>query len=545
MFIDLASSRTARFVRSQPLVRWMGLVALLVGEVLFMQVQFDTNVLAGNTQWWARVLGEAHYLPWVAITSACALVLLGGKQLLAELQRLLAEGRTPRSIHVFLTAQLVAFLAFYQTTAFVLGPKMSTAAFPGLWFLAWILMGGITVAFWLGAMVPPELWPAVFLRVWKPAALGLGVGVLACVAGELSDQLWKPLGYCTMWLAHGMLSLVTRQLVYDPSQFVLGTTKFWVVIAPACSGYEGIGLIAVFFSVYLWAFRRRLRFPQALLLLPMGALVVSLANGVRIAGLVAVGTWMSPEIALGGFHSQAGGLAFNAVGLGLIAITQKMHFFTRIDAAPVREREPNYTAAFVAPLLVLVSVVMITSAFTVDFDWLYPVRFFAVALVLWSFRKRYGEWQLRLSMSGLILGVVCFVVWMALEPAHQAAAPAALATVPFGWAVTWVFFRVIGSCVTVPVAEELAFRGFLARQLINRDFQNVPYTAFTWFSFAFSSLLFGLMHGRWVAGTLAGMIFAYAMYRRGKLSDAIVAHATTNALIAVYVLTTGSWQLWS
>jgi len=58
-------------------------------------------------------------------------------------------------------------------------------------------------------------------------------------------------------------------------------------------------------------------------------------------------------------------------------------------------------------------------------------------------------------------------------------------------------------------------------------------------------MLFGALHGRWLGGTLAGMAYALALYRRGEVVDAIVAHATTNALIAGFVLATGSWSLWS
>jgi membrane protease YdiL (CAAX protease family) len=52
------------------------------------------------------------------------------------------------------------------------------------------------------------------------------------------------------------------------------------------------------------------------------------------------------------------------------------------------------------------------------------------------------------------------------------------------------------------------------------------------------------MHGHWLAGTIAGMLYAVAMYRRGRLGDAIVAHAVTNLLIAVRVITTGDWSRW-
>ena len=100
--------------------------------------------------------------------------------------------------------------------------------------------------------------------------------------------------------------------------------------------------------------------------------------------------------------------------------------------------------------------------------------------------------------------------------------------------------------VTVPLAAELAFRGFLPRRLIQPDFENLPVGIFTWSSFLISSALFGAFHGGlWVAGTIAGMSFALALYRRGALGDAVQAHATTNGLIAVYAFATGRWSVWS
>jgi hypothetical protein len=40
------------------------------------------------------------------------------------------------------------------------------------------------------------------------------------------------------------------------------------------------------------------------------------------------------------------------------------------------------------------------------------------------------------------------------------------------------------------------------------------------------------------------MIYAAAQYRRGEISDAIVAHMVTNALLAAYVLIFGHWAFW-
>ena len=60
-----------------------------------------------------------------------------------------------------------------------------------------------------------------------------------------------------------------------------------------------------------------------------------------------------------------------------------------------------------------------------------------------------------------------------------------------------------------------------------------------------SSIAFGLLHGRWLAGALAGMAYAAALYRRGRIGETVYAHMITNALIAGYVLWSGRWSLWS
>ena len=60
-----------------------------------------------------------------------------------------------------------------------------------------------------------------------------------------------------------------------------------------------------------------------------------------------------------------------------------------------------------------------------------------------------------------------------------------------------------------------------------------------------SSIAFGLLHGRWLAGTLAGMAYAAALYRRGLIGEAVYVPMTTDDLIAGYVLWSGRWSLWS
>src|SRR5438128_1765399 len=111
--------------------------------------------------------------------------------------------------------------------------------------------------------------------------------------------------------------------------------------------------------------------------------------------------------------------------------------------------------------------------------------------------------------------------------------------------MTWLGFRTLAAVVTVPIAEELAFRGFLIRRLISADFESIDSRTFTYFSVLVSSIAFGLLHGgHWLAGTVAGIAYAAAFLQRGRIGDAVAAHATTNALLAACVLFRGNWYLW-
>jgi CAAX prenyl protease-like protein len=167
---------------------------------------------------------------------------------------------------------------------------------------------------------------------------------------------------------------------------------------------------------------------------------------------------------------------------------------------------------------------------------------------LWIFRGYYADLRWSWAWTPIFLGLFVFVLWVALEPAPTPEAvaliPSALREMPVAAAAFWLIARVLGSSIVVPIAEELAFRGYLLRRLIDADFTAVSPKQFTWASFLISSVAFGALHGRWVAGILAGMIYAAAQYRRGRISDAIVAHSVTNALLAAYVVIFGHWGFW-
>ena len=136
---------------------------------------------------------------------------------------------------------------------------------------------------------------------------------------------------------------------------MLGTRGFSVNIAPTCSGLEGVGLLLAFLGIYLWVFRRELRFPAALVLLPIGAVSIWLLNALRIVLLIVIGSSGWREIALGGFHSQAGWLTFNFVALGFVALVNRTGWFMKSRQEDRPSPADDSTAAYLAPFVVVLA----------------------------------------------------------------------------------------------------------------------------------------------------------------------------------------------
>jgi exosortase E/protease (VPEID-CTERM system) len=552
--IDLDQPSNAEVARPLPFARWAGLVALLLAEMLGLSIRFNdiAGPHSGRGWWWAELLGKSHFLFFVMIPAVSVAVLIGGANRGDRWQRLSRQIQQPRRSWPFLLGHLAAFLGFARLTASIWDGGIQSSPHPEGWVVAWALMGLATAVFWIAMALPIGLWVPLARRGWGALAAGVVIGIAAYQAGLNTRLLWRPLHQLTFWAVDGLLGLISRDVICRPAEFAMGIPPFVVTVEPICSGYEGIGLIWIFLGAYLWFFRRELRFPRALLLLPLGTVLIWLTNVLRITLLIIIGAWGSPDVAIGGFHSKAGWLAFNGVGLGLIAASRRFRTFRADD--PLHEHKsakgPNPTAAHLAPLLAIIATTMLTGAFSSGFDSLYPLRVLAAAIVLWHFRRDYAGWRWTWSWQPIAIGVGVFVLWMALEPIKPDSGgedplSTGLLSMPGGWASAWLSFRVIGSVVTVPLAEELAFRGYLTRRLIASDFQEIPLGRFSWTSFLVSSVLFGALHERWLAGTLAGMLYALALYRRGEITEAILAHSTTNALIAAYVLTTGTWSLWA
>lgn len=114
-----------------------------------------------------------------------------------------------------------------------------------------------------------------------------------------------------------------------------------------------------------------------------------------------------------------------------------------------------------------------------------------------------------------------------------------------GWqAWGFVFVRIVGIAVLVPVAEELFWRGFLLRWLIDPDWEKIRIGEYTRQSCAIVTLMFTLAHPEWLAAASYCLMVNGLLYWKKDLWLCIVAHATSNLLLAIYIMVYGVWWLW-
>ncbi len=504
--------------------RWTALILLLVAETEFL---LDT-----------------HYTERTAVRALVQLPLyhiLLAFLAFSILLRLLSLGRLPGLPDYGLSGVwLMIHVLGAASLNFAMTPLWRFTKSTPDWNWVWFVVIGAYFGSWLASLVPPaRWWHTLRLHIaWILAALLLGC--LALGAAEVTEQLWVPLASGTFYLSRAILELVFEQVIARPDELVIGTPRFHARIEAGCSGLEGLGLVATYTAAYLWLRRTELRFPQAFLLLPAGLLAIWLCNSLRVAFLVIIGTCISPAVAVRGFHSQAGWIAFTIISLSLLVCVERFGWL-RGSRAQFTGAYP--AAPFLLPIGTLLFSWMVCRAFSSDFDTLYPIRVILVGLVLWRCYPGFGELLARQpTWRAVGIGLAVYILWLGLVPKEEAVDP--LSRLPDVLAAVWLPLRVIGAVLVIPLTEELAFRGYLLRRLQSVEFETIPVGRTTIVSVIISSLAFGALHQQWLAGTVAGLAYGWATRSRAGLTDAVVAHGITNLCLSIQVLVLGDWWLW-
>ena len=194
--------------------------------------------------------------------------------------------------------------------------------------------------------------------------------------------------------------------------------------------------------------------------------------------------------------------------------------------------------------------------------WFYLAKTLVGAWLIFASRPLVTEMRWAISWEAVLVGVGIFGLWVGISgewttqsslwmklgfshPPEKFVA-AWNPNEHFGSALAWLFIatRILGSTFIVPPLEEVFYRSFLYRYLASQNFLSVPLDKFLPRPFIITALVFGFSHNEWLAGILCGAAFQWLALRKNRLGDAMTAHAITNFLLGIWVVTRGAWQFW-
>ena len=219
------------------------------------------------------------------------------------------------------------------------------------------------------------------------------------------------------------------------------------------------------------------------------------------------------------------------------------------------DRYPS--ARYIGPFAVFIFFLAISPALGLDARWEGPLRVIILALVCWVCWPRELALRADRPILSALLGIAVFLLWIAPDliipgyrqhPAfsnsilghlHSSLRPSELQS---GWVLFW---RTVRAVVIVPIVEELFWRAWLMRWIINPNFKRVPLGAYAPLAFWVTAVLFASEHGPyWDVGLLTGIIYNLWMIRTKSVADCVLMHAVTNAILSGYVITNAQWQYW-
>jgi CAAX prenyl protease-like protein len=183
--------------------------------------------------------------------------------------------------------------------------------------------------------------------------------------------------------------------------------------------------------------------------------------------------------------------------------------------------------------------------------WIYPLQTIVCGLLLIRFWPEYDLRRPRRASVGIIIGGAVFLLWISPQmflrfPARiEGFDPNFFAGQPALYLGT-VIFRFLRLVVVVPLVEEIFWRGFLLRYLIDENFDRVTFGTFSWLSFAVVTLAFGFSHSQadWIAAILTGIFYNGVAYWSKSLSTCVLTHALTNLLLGLWIMRTQQWGFW-
>jgi CAAX prenyl protease-like protein len=184
----------------------------------------------------------------------------------------------------------------------------------------------------------------------------------------------------------------------------------------------------------------------------------------------------------------------------------------------------------------------------------YTAKLVIVIFLAWWYRSTWRDFRPPPTFGAISLaaaaGVLVWGLWIGLDGRYpmfsflgSRAGFNADGLAPAGrWA--FISVRLLGLVLVVPLIEELFWRSFLMRWLIDPDFFKVPVGRVTPMAAGVTSVFFALVHPEWLPALLTGLMWAWLLARTRSLSACAVSHATANLAVGIYVIVAHAWRFW-
>jgi uncharacterized protein len=183
--------------------------------------------------------------------------------------------------------------------------------------------------------------------------------------------------------------------------------------------------------------------------------------------------------------------------------------------------------------------------------WIFPLQTAVCAALLLLFWNAYPLRGSKGWSLGALAGVFAFVLWIS---------PQVFFGVPnrtkgfdpevfrdsfalYGLTVVARFARLV---IVVPLVEEIFWRGFLMRYLVNEKFTSIAFGTFRPFSFFAVAVLFMLVHSSadWIPSLITGLLLNGVAALTKSLWACVLAHAVANLGLGIYIMATRQWGFW-
>jgi CAAX protease family protein len=195
---------------------------------------------------------------------------------------------------------------------------------------------------------------------------------------------------------------------------------------------------------------------------------------------------------------------------------------------------------------------------------IYTAKIVLTIAAMWFVAPGYGR-RFRISPLAPLIGIVGVVLWIWICSLHLE--PKLLDPLGLGWiigsgerpaynpleqlaatpivAYAFLAIRFLGLAVIVPIIEEFFLRGFVMRFATQEKWWEVPFGTASPTALVAGTLVPMLMHpAELLAAAVWFSLVTWLMLRTKNIWDCVAAHAVTNLLLGIYVVTFQQWQLW-